>query len=104
MNNFKEFYKRLNHARQAFILVPALMLSIAACATTSTTSSTASNKAQLMFVQISEDVKVDPATKHLPAGEGEPANLVFLRSAATHRRASQNGRLSQGMDSAGRQG
>ena len=46
------------------ILLPlaAVMLSMVACATTSTTSSPTSEKAQLMFVQIAEDVKVDPAT------------------------------------------
>ena len=77
MKNFKEFYKRLNHARQAFIIVPVAMLSIAACATTSTTSSTASNKAQLMFVQISEDVKVDPATSTFRLVEVNQQTLYF---------------------------
>ena len=61
MKNFNEFYKRLNHARQAFLLA-AVILSMAACTTTSTTSSTASESPQLMFVQIAEDLKVDPAT------------------------------------------
>ncbi len=61
MKNFSEFYKSLRYAREAFIL-GVVMLSIAACATTPTTSSPSSEKAQLMFVQISEDVKVDPAT------------------------------------------
>ncbi|MDH3820680.1 MAG: hypothetical protein OEU59_06120 [Gammaproteobacteria bacterium] len=53
------------------------MLSIAACATTSTTSSTASNKAQLMFVQISEDVKVDPATSTFRLVEVNQQTLYF---------------------------
>ncbi len=61
MKNFSEFYKSLKHFRWAFLLA-AIMLSMAACATTSTTSSPSSEKAQLMFVQIAEDVKVDPAT------------------------------------------
>jgi len=61
MKNFGEFYKSLRYPRQAFLLA-AVMVSIAACATTSTTSSPSSEKAQLMFVQIADDVKVDPAT------------------------------------------
>jgi hypothetical protein len=43
-------------------VLAGVMLSMVACATTSTTSSPSSDKAQLMFVQIAEDVKVDPAT------------------------------------------
>ena len=61
MKNFSEIYKSLKQAGRAVFLA-AVMLSIAACATTSTTSSTASDKTQLMFVQIAEDVRVDPAT------------------------------------------
>jgi len=60
MNNFKEFYKRLSHARQAFILAAAVMLSIVTYATAATTSSEAP---QLMFVQSTEDLKVHIATK-----------------------------------------
>ncbi len=56
MNNFKKYYKRLNHAHCAFLLAAAAMLSIAGCATTATTSSQAP---QLMFVQSAEDLKVD---------------------------------------------
>ncbi len=44
------------------LILAAAMLSMVACATTSTTSNTSSDKAQLMFVQIAEDVKVDPAS------------------------------------------
>ena len=61
MKNFHEFCKSLNRFRSAFLLA-AVMLSMVACATTSTTSSPSSEKAQLMFVQIADDVKVDPAT------------------------------------------
>ena len=60
MKKLSEFCKDLNYACLVFVLA-AVMLSMAACATTSTTSSTASDKIQLMFVQIAEDVKVDPA-------------------------------------------
>jgi hypothetical protein len=57
MKNFSDFYRSLKHAGLAFLLVAA-MFSMAAGATTSTTSSEAP---QLMFVQIAEDLKVDPA-------------------------------------------
>ncbi len=43
------------------LILAALIFSMAACATTSTTSSPSSEKAQLMFVQIADDIKVDPA-------------------------------------------
>ena len=62
MKKFSEFYKRLNHPLQAFLLA-AVMLSMVACATTSTTSSTASESPQLMFVQSAEDFKVDAGAK-----------------------------------------
>jgi hypothetical protein len=61
MKKLSEFCKDLNYACLVFVLA-AVMLSMAACATSSTTTSTASDKIQLMFVQIAEDVKVDPAT------------------------------------------
>ena len=57
MKKFSQFHRSLNHARLAFLLAAA-MLSMAACATTSTTSSQAP---QLMFVQSAEDLKADPA-------------------------------------------
>ena len=57
MKNFSDFYRSLKHAGLAFLLAAA-MFSMAAGATTSTTSSEAP---QLMFVQIAEDLKVDPA-------------------------------------------
>jgi len=58
MKNCRELYKSLNHLRQVFLLA-AVILSMAACATTSATSS---QLPQLMFVQSAEDLKVDPAT------------------------------------------
>jgi hypothetical protein len=61
MKKFSGFCNNLKHASQAVFLA-AVMLSMAACATISTTTSTASDKTQLMFVQIAEDLKVDPAT------------------------------------------
>lgn len=57
MKNFSEFYKSLNRAGLAFLFV-AVVLSMAAFGKTSTTSSKAP---QFMFVQIAEDLKVDPA-------------------------------------------
>jgi len=51
-----EFYRSLSRACLVFLLVAAA-LSLAACATTSTTSS---ETPQLMFVQSAEDLKVDP--------------------------------------------
>jgi uncharacterized lipoprotein YmbA len=58
MKNLSEFYKRLS--RVCLVLLPAAAaLSMAACATASTTSS---ETPQLMFVQSAEDLKVDPAT------------------------------------------
>jgi hypothetical protein len=58
MKPFSEFYKSLTHLRPAFLLA-AVMLSMVACATTSTPSP---QSPQLMFVQSAEDLKVDPAT------------------------------------------
>jgi len=61
MKNSSKLFKNLKHAGRVFVLA-AVVLSMAACATSSTTTSTASDKTQLMFVQIAEDLKVDPAT------------------------------------------
>ena len=55
----------------------AVMLSLVACATSSTTSSASSEKAQLMFVQISEDLKVDPAAKTLRLVKVSQQTLYF---------------------------
>ncbi len=60
MRNPSEFYKNLKQAGLAFVLA-AIVSTMAACATTSPDSSTASDKVQLMFVQIADDVKVNPA-------------------------------------------
>ena len=57
MKNLNEFHKNLKQAGRA-VLLAAVMLSMVACATTSTTSS---ESPQYMFVQIAEDVKVDAA-------------------------------------------
>ena len=59
----RDFRKGRRFFRQAFLLA-AVMLSMAACATTSTTSSQAP---QLMFVQSAEDLKVDPASENSSA-------------------------------------
>jgi len=63
MKNLTQIVKSLSHPHLAFLLA-GVMLSMVACAcvTPSTTSSTSPEKAQLMFVQIADDVKVDPAT------------------------------------------
>ena len=58
MKNLSKIFKNLNHPCLGFLLV-AVMLSMAACATTSTTSS---QTPQLMFVQSADDLKADPAT------------------------------------------
>jgi hypothetical protein len=58
MKNLGEFYKRLNHAHQVFLLAAAAVLSIAACATI---SAAAAEAPQLMFVQSADDFKVDAA-------------------------------------------
>ena len=61
MKNLSKIFKSLNHPCLA-VLLAGVMLSMVACATTSTTSSPSSDKPQLMFVQIADDVKVDSAT------------------------------------------
>jgi hypothetical protein len=58
MKNLSEFYKRLNHSHQVFLLAAAVVLSMAAFATTSTA---APETPQLMFVQSADDFKADPA-------------------------------------------
>jgi hypothetical protein len=63
MNEFNEFYRRLKHVRWA-VLLTAVMLSMAACATTSTTSGS-SVPPQFMFVQIADGIEVDGAAKTL---------------------------------------
>jgi hypothetical protein len=73
MKNLKEFYKSLTNACLVFLLV-AVMLSMAACATTSTTSS---ETPQLMFVQVAEDLKVDPAKSTLRLVKVNQQTLYF---------------------------
>jgi len=74
MKNFSEFYKRLKNACLVFLLA-AFMLSMAACATTATTSST--EAPQLMFVEIAEDLKVDPAKSTLRLVKVNQQTLYF---------------------------
>jgi hypothetical protein len=73
MTNLSEFYRNLYQARLAFLLA-AVVLSMAACATTSTTSS---QSPQLMFVQIAEDLKVDAAAKTLRLVKVNQQTLYF---------------------------
>ena len=78
MKNPIKSYKRLIHTGQASLLA-GLMLSMAGCSTatkTSTTSAT-SSKAQLMFVQSAEDLRVDPASKTLRLVKVNPQTLYF---------------------------
>jgi len=58
MKKLSEFYQRLSYARQVFLLAAAVVLSMAALATTSTA---APETPQLMFVQSAEDFKADTA-------------------------------------------
>ena len=61
MKTFSEFYRSLSRVCLVLLLVAAA-LSLAACVTTSTTSS---DTPQLMFVQSAEDLKVDAAKSTL---------------------------------------
>ena len=62
MHNVRKIHKSLSRDRQGLFLAGAaiLLLSISACATMGATSS---DTPQLMFVQSSEDLKVDTASK-----------------------------------------
>ncbi len=62
MKNINDFPKRLNCVLQAFLLA-AVTMAMAAYATTSPVFAASSEAPQFMFVQIAEDVKVDPAAK-----------------------------------------
>ena len=62
MKNVSEFPKKFNHARQVFLL-SAVILSMVAYATISTTFAASSENPQYMFVQVAEDVKVDARAK-----------------------------------------
>jgi hypothetical protein len=76
MKNVNEFYESLNSACRAFILA-AVILPIAACAATPTTSSTSSEAPELMFVQSAEDLRVDPAAKTLRLVKINQQTLYF---------------------------
>ena len=78
MKNLIESHKRLIHAGQASLLA-AMMLSMAGCSTPSKTPATSASspKAQLMFVQVAEDLKVDPATKTLRLVKVNQQTLYF---------------------------
>jgi hypothetical protein len=73
MKTFSELYESLNHARPALLLV-GVLLSLAVCATTATTSSGAP---QLMFVQSAEDLKVDPAASTIRLVKVNQQTLYF---------------------------
>ena len=78
MKNLIESSQLLIHTGRAFILAAA-MLSLAGCSTASKTStaSATSSKAQLMFVQVAQDLKVDPATKTLRLVKVNQQTLFF---------------------------
>jgi hypothetical protein len=77
MKNLTESHKSQIRAGQAFLLA-AMMLSVAGCSTPSKTSDAASqSKAQLMFVQSAEDLRVDPATETLRLVKVNPQTLYF---------------------------
>jgi hypothetical protein len=78
MKNLTESKKRLIPAGQASLLA-VIMLSMAGCSTPSKTAdnSSSSSKAQLMFVQVAEDLKVDPATKTLRLVKVNQQTLYF---------------------------
>jgi hypothetical protein len=74
MKNFGEFFSRGLNRVYLVLLPAATVLSMAACATTSTTSS---QSPQLMFVQTAEDLKVDPAVKTLRLVRVSQQTLYF---------------------------
>lgn len=76
MKNLTESYVNLIRAGEAFLLA-AGMLSLAGCSTTSTppVTSATSPQAQLMFVQVAEDLKVDAAAKTLRLVKVNPQTL-----------------------------
>ena len=71
-----DFSKCRKYFRSAFLLA-AVMLSMAACATTSKPSSTSSETPQLMFVQTAEDLKVDASAKTLRLVKVSQQTLYF---------------------------
>jgi hypothetical protein len=73
MNNSSAFYRSLSRVCLVLLLVAAV-LSLAACATTSTTSS---DTPQFMFVQSAEDLKVDAAKSTLRLVKVSQQTLYF---------------------------
>jgi len=78
MKNLTESYITLIRAGEAFLLAAGI-LSMAGCSTTSTPPATSaiSPQAQLMFVQVAEDIKVDAAAKTLRLVKVNPQTLYF---------------------------
>ena len=76
MKKFSEFPKRFTRARQAFLLA-VVMFSLVACATNPTTSPTASETPQLLFVQVAEDFKADTAAKTIRLVNVNQQTLYF---------------------------
>ena len=78
MKNLINSHKCLIQAGQASIFA-GLMLSMAGCSTPSKTADnpSSSSKAQLMFVQVAEDLKVDAAAKTLRLVKVNPQTLYF---------------------------
>ena len=62
MKNTNKFFKTLKHIG-LFFLQATVILALAACASTSPTSSSSSEDARFMFVHVAEGVKVDEAAK-----------------------------------------
>ena len=78
MKNLTESSITLIRAGEAFLLAAGI-LSMAGCSTTSTPPATSatSPQAQLMFVQVAEDLKVDAAAKTLRLVKVNPQTLYF---------------------------
>jgi hypothetical protein len=75
MLNLREIFQKPPHAYRVFVLAAAI-LSMAACATSSTPSAS-SEAPQVMFVQIAEDVKVDEAAKTIRLVNVSQQTLYF---------------------------
>jgi hypothetical protein len=78
MKNLTESKKRLISAGQASLLA-VIVSSLAGCSTPSKTAGdpSSSSKAQFMFVQVAQDLKVDPATKTLRLVKVNQQTLFF---------------------------
>lgn len=77
MKNLTESYVTLIRVGEALLLT-AGVLSLAGCSTPSTPASSANAaQAQLMFVQVAEDLKVDAAAKTLRLVKVNPQTLYF---------------------------